>query len=119
MAVTAALLDDLKDRLNDPSSTDNDFELYGLLEAALAEYAEWVGPVPDPLPANHREMILGDVVALFSLSQRGFVEDLDETGGRPPVPVVLFPRIRAYGRAQALGPVGSFPPPPAFDAAWL
>lgn len=114
-----SLLDSLRDRLNDVVTTTNDRELTDLLVSAVAEYEEWVGPLPDPLPANHREMILADIVALYSLSQRGFVEDLDEEGARLPVPVRLYPRIRAYAKTRSAGPRYSFPAEMQISSAWL
>lgn len=157
---------EVKARLNKTLTVD-DAELQDMLDAAEAEYQEWVGPIGTKtlrydggratlilpvgatvtavayddgtaidmadlyhatdtgllhwgyntvgyftagarnvlvtftvtLPANHREAILADVAAYFSVSQRGGVggrPDFDATGDEPAAfsPVTLFPRIR-------------------------
>ncbi len=114
-------LGDLKRRLNDASPVD-EAELLDMLNGAVAEYGERIGPLPDPLPANHREMILLDVVSLVSLTQRGagFVEDDTLAGaGGSVAPITMYPRIRAYAKGRAASPLYHFPPAPDQVTPWL
>lgn len=101
-----ALLPDLKKRLNGAPPED-DKELRDMLAGAIAEWVEFVGPWPSPLPANIRELVLNDTAGLYASTQRGIRARPDLTGLRTGAgaevgvrPIVLYPRIRGYAEQR-------------------
>lgn len=109
-------LQDLKNALN-ITNAQHDGRLQAVLNGAIAEYEQLIGPLPNPVPANVRELILADAAGLHIAQQRGKSspraglpgEDRDE---RERAPMLLYPRIRAYAHAVNAGggPVFAFPP---------